>query len=121
MIEELSWIICSAWGFILGKKYSWLLSDEIDNLTLPICTKHSLMLSSALFNWEEPHRKHSHNKDGCLLSCSAVLSGRSLPTFQRSLLPPSLGQLPFVLATVRTSNPIHITDSTAHFFIAVVL
>jgi hypothetical protein len=27
--------------------------------------------------------------DGCLLGCSAVLSGRSLPTFQRSLLPPS--------------------------------
>jgi hypothetical protein len=29
--------------------------------------------------------------DGSLLSCSAVWSGRSLPTFQRSLLPPSSG------------------------------
>jgi hypothetical protein len=28
-------------------------------------------------------------EDGCLLGYSAVLSGRSLPTFQRSLLPPS--------------------------------
>jgi hypothetical protein len=27
-------------------------------------------------------------EDGYLLGCSAVLSGRSLPTFQRSLLPP---------------------------------
>jgi hypothetical protein len=30
-------------------------------------------------------------EDGCLLGCSAVQSGRSLPTFQRSLLPPSPG------------------------------
>jgi hypothetical protein len=28
-------------------------------------------------------------EDGCLLGCSAVYSGRSLPMFQRSLLPPS--------------------------------
>jgi hypothetical protein len=33
-------------------------------------------------------------EDGCLLGCSAVLSGRSLPTFQRSLLPPSSGRSP---------------------------
>jgi hypothetical protein len=31
-------------------------------------------------------------EDGCLLGCSAVLSGRSLPTFRRSLLPPSSGR-----------------------------
>jgi hypothetical protein len=30
-------------------------------------------------------------KDGCRLGCSTVYSGRSLPTFQRSLLPPSSG------------------------------
>jgi hypothetical protein len=28
-------------------------------------------------------------EDGCLLGCSAVFSGRSFPTFQRPLLPPS--------------------------------
>jgi hypothetical protein len=28
-------------------------------------------------------------EDGCLLGCSAMQSGRSVPTFQRSLLPPS--------------------------------
>jgi hypothetical protein len=28
-------------------------------------------------------------EDGCLLGCSTVLSGRSLPAFQRTLLPPS--------------------------------
>jgi hypothetical protein len=31
-------------------------------------------------------------EEGCLLGCSTVKSGRSLPTFQRSLLPPSSGQ-----------------------------
>jgi hypothetical protein len=31
-------------------------------------------------------------KDGCLLGCCAVWSGRSLPTFQRCLLPPSSGR-----------------------------
>jgi hypothetical protein len=30
-------------------------------------------------------------EDGCLLGCSTTLSGRRLPTFQRSLLPPSSG------------------------------
>jgi hypothetical protein len=31
-------------------------------------------------------------EDCCLLGCSTVYSGRSLPTFQRSLLPPSSGR-----------------------------
>jgi hypothetical protein len=31
------------------------------------------------------------NEDGCLLGRNAVLSGRSLPTFLRPLLPPSSG------------------------------
>jgi hypothetical protein len=31
-------------------------------------------------------------EDGCLLGCSTVQSGRSLPTFQSSLLPPSSGR-----------------------------
>jgi hypothetical protein len=31
-------------------------------------------------------------EDGCLLGCCAVYSGRSLPTFQRCLLPPSSGR-----------------------------
>jgi hypothetical protein len=30
------------------------------------------------------------DEDGCLLGCSAMESGRTLPTFQRSLLPPSV-------------------------------
>jgi hypothetical protein len=32
-------------------------------------------------------------EDGCLLGCSAVESGRSLPTFQRYLLPPLSGTM----------------------------
>jgi hypothetical protein len=32
------------------------------------------------------------NGDGCLLDCSAVYSGRRLPAFQRTLLPPSSGR-----------------------------
>jgi hypothetical protein len=56
--------------------------------------------------------------DGCLLGFSAVKSGGSLPTFQRSLLPSSSGRCVarlhgatnqktaiFVLTAVRTSNP----------------
>jgi hypothetical protein len=51
------------------------------------------------------------NEDSRLLGCSAVYSGRSLPTFQRSLLPhrPDDGGQKtaiFVLIAVRTSNPI---------------
>jgi hypothetical protein len=34
------------------------------------------------------------DEDGCLVGCSAMLSGRSLQTFQRSLLPPSSGRSP---------------------------
>jgi hypothetical protein len=33
----------------------------------------------------------NHSEDDCLSGCCAVKSGRSLPTFQRSLLPPSSG------------------------------
>jgi hypothetical protein len=36
--------------------------------------------------------KSTKFKDGCLLGCSAVLFGRSLPTFQMPLLPPSSGR-----------------------------
>jgi hypothetical protein len=31
------------------------------------------------------------HEDGCLLGCNAMQSRRSLPMFQRSLLPPSSG------------------------------
>jgi hypothetical protein len=41
--------------------------------------------------WKECIRNY---KDGCLLGCSAMLSGRSLPPFQRSLLPPTTGSQP---------------------------
>jgi hypothetical protein len=34
---------------------------------------------------------HGEYEDSCLLGYCAVLSGRSLPTFQRCLLPPSSG------------------------------
>jgi hypothetical protein len=34
----------------------------------------------------------SEYEDGCLLGCCAMQPGRSLPTFQRCLLPPSSGQ-----------------------------
>jgi hypothetical protein len=37
-------------------------------------------------------RQPSSYSNGCLLGCSAVQSGGSLPTFQRSLLPPSSGR-----------------------------
>jgi hypothetical protein len=33
----------------------------------------------------------SEYEDGCLLDCCAMYSDRSLPTFQRCLLPPSSG------------------------------
>jgi hypothetical protein len=33
-------------------------------------------------------------EDGCLLGCSAVWTGITLPTFQRSVLPPSSGLQP---------------------------
>jgi hypothetical protein len=33
-----------------------------------------------------------HNEDGCLLGCCTVQSGRVVPTFQRSLLPPASGR-----------------------------
>jgi hypothetical protein len=36
--------------------------------------------------------KREKFEDGCLLGKSAMLSGRSLPTFQRSLLPSSSGR-----------------------------
>jgi hypothetical protein len=35
-----------------------------------------------------PDRNNGNSGDDCLLGCSAVLSGRILPTFQRCLLPP---------------------------------
>jgi hypothetical protein len=38
------------------------------------------------------HVNEMFSEDGCLLGCSAVYSGRSLQTFQRSLLPPSSGR-----------------------------
>jgi hypothetical protein len=34
----------------------------------------------------------SEYEDGCLLGCNTMQSGRSLPAFQRSLLPPSSGR-----------------------------
>jgi hypothetical protein len=52
-------------------------------------------------------------KDDCLLGCCAVQSGRSLPTLQRCLLPPSSGRwvhrattqtVIFILAAVRMSD-----------------
>jgi hypothetical protein len=43
---------------------------------------------------------------GCLLGCSAVQSGRSLPTFQRYLLP----QKTPILADVRTSNTTYLSQ-----------
>jgi hypothetical protein len=49
-----------------------------------------------------------NNEDGCLLGCSAVQSGRSLPTFQRSLLPPSSWM------TTRRYNPEDSHLSTHH-------
>jgi hypothetical protein len=36
--------------------------------------------------------KNFNHEDKCLLGCLAVYSGRSLPTFQRYLLPPSSGR-----------------------------
>jgi hypothetical protein len=44
-------------------------------------------------------------EDGCLLGCSAVQSGRSLPTIQRFLLPPSSGPLiALMMEAARTSE-----------------
>jgi hypothetical protein len=37
-------------------------------------------------------RTLTKDENGCLLGCNAEYSGRSLPTFQRSLLPPSSGR-----------------------------
>jgi hypothetical protein len=44
------------------------------------------------FTWETSGFKIlnlNRTEDGCLLGCCAVLSGRTLPTFHRCLLPPS--------------------------------
>jgi hypothetical protein len=43
-------------------------------------------------------------EDGCLLGCSAEYSGRSLPTFQMSLLPPSSGLIALMTEAARTSS-----------------
>jgi hypothetical protein len=56
----------------------------------------------------------SHIKeDGCPLGCSAVQSGRSLPTFHRSLLPPSSGRW---LIAQSDSYCQTLTTSTKHVF-----
>jgi hypothetical protein len=49
-----------------------------------------LLHSNSIFTWSIWGSHGGEYEDGCLLGCSAVYSGRSLPTFQRSLLPPSL-------------------------------
>jgi hypothetical protein len=42
-------------------------------------------------------------EDGCLLGCSAVQSGRNLPTFQMCLLPPQSGIAPMIKAALLPS------------------
>jgi hypothetical protein len=52
---------------------------------------------SLLSTCESTRRQNSEQEDGCILGCCAVQSGRSLPTFQRYLLPPSSGRLSLLL------------------------
>jgi hypothetical protein len=44
------------------------------------------------------------SEDDCLLGCCAAWSGRSLPTFQRCLLPPSSGLIALMMEVVSTSE-----------------
>jgi hypothetical protein len=50
------------------------------------------------------HKLKIWGEDGCLLVCSAVQSGRSLPTFQRSLLPLSSGIIALMIDAVEDSH-----------------
>jgi hypothetical protein len=51
--------------------------------------KTVIFVLAAVKTWSLTYRYYN---DGCLLGCSPVYSGRSLPTFQRTLLPPSSGR-----------------------------
>jgi hypothetical protein len=51
-------------------------------------------------------------EDGCLLGCSAVKSGRSISTFQRSLLPLSSGRSGLIALMMETAN----TSETLVYF-----
>jgi hypothetical protein len=66
---------CSVWNLVTGK---CILVHMIFHNLIPVCR----IWGSHAGEYE----------DGCVLGCSAVKSGRSLPTFQRSLLPPSSGR-----------------------------
>jgi hypothetical protein len=69
---------------ILNKKVNRVMYGKREGKTLghiSCCCFYDLCTSNKMFF-----------EDGCLLRCSAVWTGMSLPTFQRSVLPPSSGR-----------------------------
>jgi hypothetical protein len=50
------------------------------------------------------HGDEYEDDDGCLLDCCTVYSGRSLPTFQRCLLPPSSGLIALMMEAASISE-----------------
>jgi hypothetical protein len=71
-----------------------------------------------------PH-KQANSKEDCILGYCAVWSGRSLPTFQRCLLPPSSGRWGLIASTSETSVNFYQThgatsQKTAIFILAAV-
>jgi hypothetical protein len=78
-------------------------SRNSQNFLVALCVSHLQLLHPSspvqifrLINLfcelRPPHPTFPNLEDGCHLRCSAVWTGTSLPTFQRSVLPPSSGR-----------------------------
>jgi hypothetical protein len=74
--------------------------DVVGHPMAGICSGKELVLvcaavrkpNTCVSTKSEPRRWELEREDGCLLGCSSMYTGISLPTFQRSVLPPSSGR-----------------------------
>jgi hypothetical protein len=95
------------------KLNSWEENTEIHLEGLLIKRIHHTRTNNLTFFFYKTSGSHAGEyEDECLLGCCAVLSGRSLPTFQRCLLPLSLGLITLMEAASISETLVNFYQAT---------